>query len=88
MLTIKQLIPSLLFYAFAAAAIFILNRFSPSGPCTPGMGILAFFLLLPTIIVLLLRNIYLAVKVDRINIANAVLHGIALCIIFLILQSA
>ena len=88
MLTFKQLIPTLLFYAAAAAVIFILNRISPSGPCTPGMGILAFFLLLPTIIGLLLRNIYLAVKINRINTANAVLHGIALCIIFLVLQSA
>ncbi len=88
MLIFKQFLPTLIFYTVAVAAIFILNRLSPSGPCTPGLGILAFFLLIPTIIALLLNNIYLAVKVNRANTANAVLHGIALCIIFLILQSA
>lgn len=45
---IKKALVTILFYVIAGIVIFFLNEASPSGPCTPGLGILA-FLLLPVI---------------------------------------
>ncbi|MEO6135024.1 MAG: hypothetical protein ABIP35_07720 [Ginsengibacter sp.] len=81
-MTFKLIRPTLLFYAVAIAAVYILGKFSPSGPCTPGLGALSFFLLIPIAAVLLLRNIYLTIKVDKANLINIILHIAAIVILF------
>ncbi len=51
--SLKEAIPSILFYVIAIASVFILDKINPSGPCAPGGGILLLFLL-PFISLLLL----------------------------------
>jgi hypothetical protein len=65
--TIKKGLVSILFYVAAGAVIFFLNEWSPSGPCTPGLGILA-FLILP--VVSAIRLAANAVKVYQGNKAS------------------
>ena len=84
-MTLKLIKPTLLFYAIAVAAIYILGKISPSGPCTPGLGDLSFFLLLPIAGGLLLRNIYLTFKVDKSNLIIVILHIVALGLIFAVM---
>jgi hypothetical protein len=85
-LTFKQIRPTLLFYALAIAAVYILEKLSPSGPCSPGLGVLAFFLLIPIVAALLIRNIYLTLKVDKVNFANVILHIVALILTFILMR--
>jgi hypothetical protein len=47
--TFKIIRPTLLFYAIAIATVYILEKVSPSGPCTPGLGILSLFSSKPNI---------------------------------------
>ena len=84
-LTLKIVRPTLLFYIVAAATIFGLEKFSPSGPCTPGLGVLSFFLLIPITVGLLLHNIYLTLKVDKRNRMNVIIHSVAIIILFAIM---
>jgi len=84
-LTFKLIRPTLLFYIVAATAIYILEKVSPSGPCTPGLGLLSFFLLIPITVGLLLRNIYLTIKVDRENLLNVIIHTAAIILLFIIM---
>lgn len=44
----------------AITAMEVLEKISPSGPCVPGLGVLAFLLSIPVIVVLVVRNISLA----------------------------
>lgn len=84
-MTFRLTIPTLLFYAVAIATIYILEKVSPSGPCTPGLGVLSFFLLIPIAVGLLLRNIYLTVKVNKANLINVILHIVAIVLIFAVM---
>lgn len=58
---------TLLFYVVAALTIFLLNEATPSGPCTPGLGILAFMLLPFISSTLLVRNFIKTNKGDKTN---------------------
>ena len=81
----KLIRPTLLFYVVAAATIYILEKVSPSGPCTPGLGLLLFFILIPIVLGLLLRNIYLTIKVDKANLTNVIIHISAIILLFIIM---
>ena len=61
-MTLKFFTPTFLFYCVAAASIVLLNKVFPSGPCTPGLGIFAFLLLVPVSAVMVLKNIYRAIS--------------------------
>ena len=82
---IKRLLPTLIFYGIAIAAVIFLNKISPSGPCTPGWGILSFFLLMPVIFGLMIYNIYLTLHKNKRNGIVAALHAIVLVSIFVML---
>jgi hypothetical protein len=84
-LTFKLIRPTLLFYVVAAATIYILEKISPSGPCTPGLGVLSFFLLIPIAVGLLLLNIYLTIKGDKENLINVFIHAAAIILLFIIM---
>jgi hypothetical protein len=79
-MTIKLLIPTLLFYAIALTIVYLLDKISPTGPCTPGLGIISFMCLIPISIVLVIRNIYLAVKIDKSNFIVAIMHIVVMTI--------
>lgn len=80
-LTIRFISPTLLFYLAAAAVVYILDRVYPGGPCTPGLGVLSLFILIPVIAVLLLRNIYLAIKVNKLNFIKVIIHALVIIIL-------
>ncbi len=84
-MTYKTIWPTLLFYTLAIITIFLLQRFSPSGPCTPGLGALSFLLFIPTVAILFLRNIYLTLKVDKVYWVNLMIHFIALVMMLFVI---
>jgi len=83
---IKRLIPTLIFYMIAIAAVIFLNKISPSGPCTPGLGVFSFFLLMPVILGLMIYNIYLTLHKNKRNGIVAALHAVVLIAIFVMLN--
>jgi hypothetical protein len=44
----------------AISGMKVLEKISPSGPCNPGLGVLAFLLFIPLVAILIIRIIYLA----------------------------
>ncbi|AHM63199.1 hypothetical protein D770_24770 [Flammeovirgaceae bacterium 311] len=53
----KHAIPATVGYVLSIVAFFILNRLAPSGPCTPGPGILILVVLPVISFVLLIYNL-------------------------------
>ena len=84
-MTFKRIRSTLLFYVAAIATVYILEKVLPSGPCTPGLGVLSFFLLIPIVVGLLFRNIYLTIKVDKENLTNVIIHAVALILLFVLM---
>jgi hypothetical protein len=84
---IKRLIPTFIFYACAVVNLFFLQKLSPGGPCTPGLSIVGFFLLIPLIIGLLIYNIYLAINKDQSHGIAAFIHAAVLVVIFVALNA-
>ncbi|GEM_PF-1414512 len=84
-LTFKLINPTLIFYVVTATIIYILDKVSPSGPCTPGLGVLSFFFLIPIVVALLLRNIYAAFTTDKKKFITAIMHGVAIVLLFVLL---
>lgn len=74
----KLLTPTILYYLFTILIIVIGNQCMPSGPCTPGLGIMAFFLAVPTSVTLLFRNIYLGLSRNKTHFLVAALHAVVL----------
>ena len=74
---LKRTTLTLSYYVMAALVLFLLNDAYPSGPCTPGPGIMGFFLLIPLSIALLIRNIYVTTKVGRDNLLATIIHTVA-----------
>jgi hypothetical protein len=81
---IRRLIPTFIFYAVAIVAIDVLNRLSPGGPCVPGGGALAFFLVIPVIFGLCLYNTFLTFHRGKKNGIQAIIHAAVLVIIFVL----
>ena len=84
-MTLRLIAPTLLFYALAFTFVFVLEKFSPSGPCTPGLGLLSFFLLIPIIFGLLIKNLYVTIKKTRQNVSIVILHAVAIIVLFVII---
>lgn len=80
----KLIFPTILFYIGSIATIYLFEKLSPSGPCTPGLGFMACLLFIPLAIALLLRNIYLTIVGDRKNGIVALLHAAILMTISLL----
>jgi ACR3 family arsenite efflux pump ArsB len=81
LLTLKIITPTLIFYSIAAAMIALLEWLFPSGPCTPGLGVLSFFLLIPVSVGLLIRNVILTFT-DRKYFTAVLLHLIVVFLLF------
>lgn len=84
-MTLKLIGPTLIFYAIAAVAIFLLEELSPSGPCTPGLGVLSFFLVIPVSAVLFIRSVFLTFTKEKDYVAVVALHIIAISLFFVIM---
>jgi hypothetical protein len=82
----KRLLPTFIFYGVAVAALEVMGKISPGGPCAPGLGILFFFLLIPVVIGLLIYNIYLTVNRGKNNGIIALVHAAVLVFIFVVLN--
>jgi len=65
---------TLLFYLVSWIVFYFLNKSFPSGPCTPGLGILGFMLLPIISFVLLVVNFIKVYKGDKTNFPSAFLH--------------
>lgn len=81
---LKLVAPTVLFYPLAVLIAEICERWSPGGPCVPGGGILAFFILIPVTIVLVIRDILLAINKDKQYIIRLILHAVILTTFFLL----
>ncbi|HCW08441.1 MAG TPA: hypothetical protein DGG95_13875 [Cytophagales bacterium] len=55
-----------------------MEKISPSGPCTLGGGVMCFFILFITSIVLFLKSIYKTIKIGKSNFIVMLLHMIAI----------
>lgn len=78
--------PTIAFYALFALIVFVLNKIAPSGPCTPGPGILL-LLFLPIISIgLLVRNIFNALTKQTSN-GRVILVHLVIMIFFITLVS-
>lgn len=75
--SIRNAVLTILFYVVAALAVCQLNKVSPSGPCTPGMGLLLFVLVLGVSFMLLVYNLYQVIFKDRRYLHSMIVHGIA-----------
>ncbi len=76
--TTKKVLVTILFYVIAGFVIFFLNEASPSGPCTPGPGILA-LLLLPVISAIrLVVNVVKVYQGNRSSRGSAMIHFVFL----------
>ncbi|MBS1914836.1 MAG: hypothetical protein JST87_01095 [Bacteroidetes bacterium] len=75
---IRKIAQTISFYLIAIFGFDFLEKLSPSGPCTPGAGIMG-FLFLPFIIAILLGvNAYKFFKGDKTNFISMLLHILAL----------
>ena len=78
-LTAQNTILTLLFYVSIIITVAILNQYSPSGPCNPGLGILllmfVLFLMTPILFVI---NFNKTKKGDKTNRYSALIHFIVL----------
>lgn len=55
---LNKTIATILFYALYLCTSLIVNHFSPSGPCTPGLGFMMFLGFLPISGLLFFRSIF------------------------------
>jgi hypothetical protein len=82
--TLKLIAPTVLFYPLAALIIELCERSSPGGPCVPGGGMFAFFLFIPVAIILVIRDIILAINKDKQYVIRLILHAVILTTFFLL----
>ncbi|MFT3934831.1 MAG: hypothetical protein QM726_14500 [Chitinophagaceae bacterium] len=73
---------TLLYYLVGCISVFVLDKKSPSGPCTIGAGMFAFMLLLLTSIVLFFVNLYKTTASDKRHLGSTLLHLTAILIIY------
>jgi hypothetical protein len=66
------------FYFLTSVVIYLLEKVSPSGPCTPGLGILSFFVAIPVAMILFCLNLYKIVMGETQHTGSMVVHFIAI----------
>jgi hypothetical protein len=76
--TLKLIAPTILFYPVAVLIAELCEKWSPGGPCVPGGGIFAFFILIPIAIILVIRDIFLTINKDKQYIIRVILHAVIL----------
>ena len=84
--TVRFIVPTIIYYAISIAAIFFLHKFDPGGPCVPGLGIMAAFIVFWITIALLARNFYLAISGDKKHYLVGIIHTLVLgtCLVMII----
>ncbi len=82
----KKICLTILFYLIAAISIYVLEESSPSGPCTPGLGILSFMLLPFISAILLIINFIKTYKGDKTNKVSTLIHFIFIIGFFVYLK--
>ena len=80
---LKLVMPTVLFYPVAVLIAELCEKWSPGGPCVPGGGMFAFFILIPITIILIIRDILLAINKDKQYIIRLILHAAILTTFFL-----
>lgn len=80
-MTIKAILPTVLFYVTAVFAVMLLNAYSPSGPCAPGNGIMLLLFLIPVVVFLVLKNIYKALFRNKENWTLVVVHAVIIAVV-------
>lgn len=82
--TLRLVTPTILFYIVSFGALWYVNKVSPGGPCAPGGAVFAFLLFIPVVIILVIRNILLAINKDKQYIIRVILHAVILITFFLL----
>jgi hypothetical protein len=82
--TLKLIAPTVLFYPVAVLIAELCEKWSPGGPCVPGGGMFAYFILIPIAIVLVIRDIFLTINKDKQYIIRLILHAVILITFFLL----
>lgn len=80
---IKAITPTIVFYLVCYLLVAYLFKVSPSGPCAPGMGVIATILLIPVVSFLILRNLFFGIKGSTTHLIRAGLHVLVCCSIIL-----
>lgn len=70
----SRIITTSSFYIVSFIIIAILEKQGPSGACAPGLGMMAFFLLIPVSAVLFLISLYKSAEQDRTYLYSAMVH--------------
>lgn len=70
----SRIIKTSSFYIVSFIIIAILEKQGPSGACAPGLGMMAFFLLIPTSVVLFLISLYNSAEKDKTYLYSAMVH--------------
>ena len=82
--TLKLATPTVLFYIVSIGVLNYVNEISPGGPCVPGGAIFAFLLFIPIVIILVIRDILLAINKDKQYNVRVMLHAAILITFFLL----
>lgn len=72
-----------IFYGITASAAYLLEKISPSGPCTPGLGVIIFLLAVPVAIILLCINLYKIIMGETEHIDSAIVHVIVIAVVMI-----
>jgi len=72
----KRTVRTLVFYLAVVISIIILNKFDPSGPCTPGSGIIILLFIPLLSFGLFVKATYSIIKKDKTSIIPAIIHGL------------
>ena len=81
----KRFKPVIRFYAVASLLIIISNQLVPSDSCNPGLGIIAFLLLIPISAVLAIYNLAKAYKYKS-GLFTAIFHAITLMTLMVLVR--
>lgn len=81
----KPTLWTLLYYAAAISLVAFLETTSPGGPCTPGLGALAFLALIPVTFVLLIFSIHKTTVTNKRYLLPLLMHLTAIVSVVVIL---
>ena len=86
-MSFKILYPTFLFYLIAIVISIALDKIAPSGPCTPGLGLLSFFLMIIAASLLIVKNIYLVFAKGKQYVAVVCAHFVLLLASFFFMNN-
>ena len=78
----KKVLIRVSFYTLVFLLQYLLLKSSPSGPCTPGLGIFTFFLLLPIFFIIFAGSLLNTILYNRSNYPSTLIHFLACVILY------